>query len=388
MSSLKLQKSILNICNRAQRHCLWAKEEDSSSVNALAAWSLVCRPKKNGGLGVRNLELQNKALLMKQIHKFYSKAATPWVSLVWSLYGDGVPHAMTKRGSFWWKDIFSFVNEYRSITRSQVQGGSSTLFWKDFWAEGDLLCNQYPRLFSYALDEDISVAKMARLDQLNSGFALPLSVEAFQEWQEVTRLIADTPISDHLPDQRIFCWDSKYTPSKFYNFLFACLPSDIALNEIWNSKALPKLKVFVWLLFLDRPNTRDIMQRKHWHLESGYNCGMCSNNVLETVQHLFFECEFASHCWEFINVHWDASVRLSQNYMTAKATFTGPCFFEVFACAAWNIWKIRNELIFNHMPISIARWKVCFQSDLLLHQYRVKATKVQPLVEWIAATFL
>jgi hypothetical protein len=74
--------------------------------------------------------------------------------------------------------------------------------------------------------------------------------------------------------------------------------------------------------------------------------------------------------------------------MMAKAAFTGPCFFEVFACAAWNIWKIRNELIFNHVPIAVARWKVCFQSDFLLHQYRVKATKVQPLVEWIASSLL
>jgi hypothetical protein len=45
MCSLKIQKTILNICNRAQRHFLWDKEEDFTSENALAAWSLVCRPK-------------------------------------------------------------------------------------------------------------------------------------------------------------------------------------------------------------------------------------------------------------------------------------------------------------------------------------------------------
>jgi hypothetical protein len=35
-----------------------------------------------------------------------------------------------------------------------------------------------------------------------------------------------------------------------------------------------------------------------------------------------------------------------------------------------------------------ARWKVCFQSDLLLHRYRVKEASVQPLVEWITNIFL
>jgi hypothetical protein len=30
---------------------------------------------------------------MKQLHKFYSKAGVPWVYLVWSIYGDNIPHA-------------------------------------------------------------------------------------------------------------------------------------------------------------------------------------------------------------------------------------------------------------------------------------------------------
>jgi hypothetical protein len=73
----------------------------------------VCKPKKQGGLGFLNLELQNKALLLKQLHKFYDKAVVPWVKLVWSLYGDSVPHAQTNRGSFLWRDILSLSEKYR-----------------------------------------------------------------------------------------------------------------------------------------------------------------------------------------------------------------------------------------------------------------------------------
>jgi hypothetical protein len=179
LSSLKIQKAVLDMCNRAQRHCLWAKEEDSTSVNALAAWSLVCRPKKHGGLGVLNLELQNKALLIKQLHKFYSKADVPWVKLVWSLYGDQVPHAQSRRGSFWWRDIFSLVSDYRSVSHCKVGDGKSILFWKDFWLNEEVLCDKFPRLFSYVLEEDVSVADLARTEDLISFFALPLSVEAY-----------------------------------------------------------------------------------------------------------------------------------------------------------------------------------------------------------------
>jgi hypothetical protein len=226
------------------------------------------------------------------------------------------------------------------------------------------------------------------MDALGSVFALPMSVEAFQEWQEVARLIGNTPIHAHLPDIRSFVWGNTYTPSKFYNFLFARLPKDKVLNAIWKSKALPKLKVFAWLLFMDRLNTLDIMQRKHWYVESGYACSMCPVGILESSHHLFFRCDFAMQCWAFLGIQWTTNGLFFEIFDAAKANFTGPCFFEVFACATWNIWKTRNDRIFKHIPASLDRWKTGFQNDLLLHRYRVKTAKVQPLVEWLTSTFL
>jgi hypothetical protein len=372
MCSLKLQKKVINICNRAQRHCLWARDDDSSSVNALAAWSLVCRPKKHGGLGVLNLELQNKALLMKQLHKFYSRADVPWVKLVWALYGDNIPHTKSRRGSFWWKDIFSLVDDYRSISLCKIGNGSSVLFWKDFWVNGELMCDKYPRLFSYAQNEDISVASLVLSEDISSCFALPLSVEAFQELQE---------------DQRVFVWGEKYTSSRYYKFLFERVPRDKALNSIWTSKALPKLKVFLWLLMHDRLNTRDIMIRKHWKVDSGPECILCNSTSVETRNHLFFECEFAIACWNAVNIQWTHNLPISDMILLARETFQGPCFLEVVACVLWNIWKVRNDFIFQAIPASFNRWRVGFQSDLLVHQYRVKATAVQPLIDWLLSSF-
>jgi hypothetical protein len=43
----------------------------------LAIWKLVTRPKKKRGLGVLKLKIQNDALLIKNLHKFFSKANLP-----------------------------------------------------------------------------------------------------------------------------------------------------------------------------------------------------------------------------------------------------------------------------------------------------------------------
>jgi hypothetical protein len=383
MCSLKIQKAVINMCNRAQRHCLWAKEEDSTSMNALAAWSKVCRPKKQGGLGVKNLEIQNKALLMKQLHKFYSHADTPWVKLVWSLYGDHVPHTKMGKGSFWWRDIFSLVGDYRSITRSKIGNGTTVLFWKDFWQEGNLMCDRFPRLFSFALDEDISVAALLSAEDLTSKFYLPLSVEAFQELQVIQQITNDNPLIPDNHDQRIFVWGEKYTSARYYRFLFERVPKHDIMTVIWSSKTLPKIKVFLWLLMLDRLNTRDIMSRKNWIIDSGTDCSLCHTANLETRSHLFFECDFARSCWNEINIHWPNNRPMEQGFWEVKNNFLGPCFVEVFACATWNIWKARNDFIFQAIPFSLGRWKVGFQSDMWLHHFRVKHTVVQPLLDCI-----
>jgi hypothetical protein len=46
----------------------------------------VIKPKEKGGLGVINLRLQNDALLMKNLHKFYNREDIPWVHLIWDRY--------------------------------------------------------------------------------------------------------------------------------------------------------------------------------------------------------------------------------------------------------------------------------------------------------------
>jgi hypothetical protein len=304
--------------------------------------------------------------------------------LIWALYGDSVPHASSKRGSFWWKDIFSLIEDYRSVTQCVIGDGSSVLFWKDFWSNGTLLCDKFPRLYSFAINEDVSVAAMHGTNNIYSHFMLPLSVEAFQELQVVSTLLLENPVDASISDQRIFTWGSaSYAPAKFYKFCFAVLPSDATCKAIWKSRMFPKLKVFCWLLFHDRLNTLDLMDRKHWHVDAGFNCVLCNSNTRESRDHLFFECPFAQACWTTIGIDWELELPISARILTSKHTFNSPFFMEIIACAAWNIWRMRNDIIFQNQPISLDRWRVKFQADLLLHQYRVKAELVQFLIDWL-----
>jgi hypothetical protein len=98
-----------------------------------------------------------------------------------------------------------------------------------------LLCDKYPTLFSFALDEDASFSKIYNSDDLFSQFILPLSVEAFQDLQLVSQQTAENPMEISAIDRRIFVWGTNYVPARFYKFLFAQLSVDGAFAAIWKS---------------------------------------------------------------------------------------------------------------------------------------------------------
>lgn len=151
--TLSLPKSVILSINRARRHCLWRGSDINSSRKSLILWDRVCQPKSKGGLGVIDLRLQNNALLMKNLHKFYNRHLVPWVKLTWSsYYSDKVPHALSLKGSFWWKDALQFVDIFRGLLKCTIGDGRTCLFWSDLWND-KIRQRSYPRAFSFARNQ-------------------------------------------------------------------------------------------------------------------------------------------------------------------------------------------------------------------------------------------
>jgi hypothetical protein len=82
--------------------------------------------KGSGGLGILNLRLQNQALLMKNLHKFYNHADIPWVNLIWQAYYEnrGIPQTINPKASFWWRDCLTLQDRYKELTTVDIQSGN------------------------------------------------------------------------------------------------------------------------------------------------------------------------------------------------------------------------------------------------------------------------
>jgi hypothetical protein len=149
LSTLDIPDGVIDVIDKARRNCLWRKRKDDEKVHSLASWDMVCKPKNKGGLGIINLKIQNKCLMMKQLHKFYNNVDLPWVKLIRnSYYYKEVPHAVSTCGSFWWRNIMKYFDIYRQVAHCKLGNGETILFWSDNWNDW-IIHERFPRLFFF-----------------------------------------------------------------------------------------------------------------------------------------------------------------------------------------------------------------------------------------------
>ena len=76
MGALELPKGTLKA--EKCRTFVWTGAEQASGAKCLVAWEQVCLPKESGGLGLKNLSVQNQCMLVKLIHRLHHPEASSW----------------------------------------------------------------------------------------------------------------------------------------------------------------------------------------------------------------------------------------------------------------------------------------------------------------------
>lgn len=295
--------------------------------------------------------------------------------MIWhSYYSQGqIPHVTADKGSFWWKDLLHLSDKFRGVASCSVGNGTTVLFWL------------HGRLFSFAKNQKIFVAAFLSASDLTRHFYLPLSEQAHQEFTKLQEIIQDMQLREEDKDQWYYIWGAqKYTSKSFYNHAYEDFQPPKPFLWIWNSRCCNKLRVFSWLLLMDRLNTRNLLKRKKFKIEgNNYRCILCASHREETAMHLFFTCPFATRCWQEIGIQWLYEIPFFQMLEIAKHNFSGNFFMEIFIVATWQIWKQKNGLIFENSPVSINRWKNNFVDECLNQAHRMKESLKIPFLNWV-----
>nr|KYP60964.1 Putative ribonuclease H protein At1g65750 family [Cajanus cajan] len=188
LSFFKMPKKVVRKIVTLQRNLLWGAKEGNRKISWVS-WRKVCQSKKQGGLGVKDIEMFNDALLGKWRWGLFHQHQSLWSRILNSKYDgwrnlqDGKPNPAS---SIWWKDINNWFDQGIEWIIGQ---GEHTRFWLDPWCK-------FPRLFLNSIQQNNTIASMGAWVDNGWKWDLLWRREWFgreiQNWEELQQLLQMT----------------------------------------------------------------------------------------------------------------------------------------------------------------------------------------------------
>lgn len=366
MSNILFSKKFIAKLTAIIRGFWWTgiREDSSSRSLCLRAWKDICTSKKEGGLGIRNLQAVNQGLVLAAAWRIAEaptsflhlvlKAKYFWDSSFWSARSN-IPK------SAFWTSILKLLPKLKDHSFYHITQGNISLWstpWCSAWTNVyDHLIVQQPHFVYPALVKDLWIPGQ-------KTWNVSLITSLFQE-PTATAIITTQIIHDDGPD--ILCWDlspnGKCTSKSTYKLCLQDIqaqprsqPRHVPLlvknilMQVWKQKNMaPRIQTFAWRLLRKALPTGLRAGKFSAHIDS--ECCRC--NQIEDDLHLFFNCPFAkaawfAHPWYIRSQSLTANCTSLQHVIQALLDMNHPhaTVSNIFTFL-WCIWKSRNDSLFN-----------------------------------------
>lgn len=353
LSFFEIPRKVLEKIDFLRSRFYWQSEDEKKKYR-LAKWGVLCQPKEVGGIGIKNIDSQNKCLLVKWLFKLANEEGM-WQQILKRKYfrNKTIGEVQVKPGdSHFWSGLMKIKELFLSHGRFVTNRGINVRFWEDKWLGDFSLEHRFPSLYYITRRKHATVANVLSSTPLNVSFRRGLQGDTLRQWNSLVALVLDVslnPAKDH------FRWsltqNGEYTVQSLYSIMI-CSGQGRQDQTIWKMKIPLKIKIFAWYLRRGVTLTRDNLAKRNWN--GPKNCVFCYYN--ESIQHLFFECHFAKFMWRAVSLTFGLRTPYSvyDLFNLWARGFSPKDRLKILVGAiaiCWAIWLSRNDVVFNKSPI-------------------------------------
>lgn len=349
LSFFEFPRGVLQKLDYYRSRFFWQSDEHKKKYR-LTRWSVLCQPKEFGGLGIQNLDVQNKCLLSKWLFKLLNEEGM-WQSLLRRKYlsSKTLTQVQVRPGdSHFWMGLMKVKDLFLQGGSFIINNGEQIRFWEDTWVGGQPLRVTYPGLYNIVRKKSATVASVLGTRPLNVSFRRALVHDNLSSWHRLVASVAFVELNDN---NDVFRWDLNKSGSFTVKSMYLALIQEGVVarnNPIWQLKVPLKIKVFLWFLVKGATLTKDNLAKRMWQGDT--KCCFCSS--LETIQHLFFDCHMARFVWNTVHIIFGIRPPISVSHMfgtwlrgvppkAKKQILLGA------TALCWAIWLNRNDMVFN-----------------------------------------
>jgi hypothetical protein len=199
LSFFEVPKEVLHKLDFYRSRFFWQGDSHKNKKKyRLAKWGIICRPKDQGGLGVLNLEVQNKCLLSKWLFILVN-SEEEWQQLIKNKYlGSKTLTQVTRKpgDSQFWSGLMNVKGDFFKMGMFNVHDGRQTRFCDDSWLGTTSLKQQYLNLYNILRRRNAMVAKIFISRPLNISFCRSFVAENLLAWHELVGRLMDIQLTD------------------------------------------------------------------------------------------------------------------------------------------------------------------------------------------------
>ncbi|XP_062193487.1 uncharacterized protein LOC133896859 [Phragmites australis] len=134
LSFFEIPRGILKNLDYFRSRFFWQSTEHKKKYR-LVKWGILCRPKDQGGLGIKNIDVQNKCLLSKWLFKLINEDGM-WQQLLRRKYlkNKTIGEVKWKPGdSHFWSGLMKVKDQFLRLGSFHLNNGFQIRFWEDTW---------------------------------------------------------------------------------------------------------------------------------------------------------------------------------------------------------------------------------------------------------------
>uniref|UniRef100_A0ACD5TNR2 Uncharacterized protein n=1 Tax=Avena sativa TaxID=4498 RepID=A0ACD5TNR2_AVESA len=377
---IEWDQASIEAVNKLCRAFLWKNKREVLGGQCLVTWDVVTMPKRQGGLGIRNLRLQNRALMANLASKLLSGTDGPcfgWLAR-WYLQ-NSIPHTANQQDTAFWRSMLKLIPGIQSATECFPSAGDRTSFWHDKWTNMGRLNETFSVLYSFATDTHCTIQSQMTDGEWELGLFAPLSDTAHQQLLQLMDRLQHIQLQGDYDRRKMIVTGREPTTKDLYT-LFSDRGMHWQQYEwVWQCSIPHRHKFFLWLAFRGRLNTKDNMIAKSWCHEAG--CDQCP--ALESVHHIALHCRTSSWVWTQLGLQHTAATAssISQFVQEAQTNISDNTWPVCFAACLLGLWKARNDRVFNCKQISCQTLLTQIADYLRLWTCRARRDK-QKLLTW------
>lgn len=135
---------------------------------------------------------------------------------------------------------------------------------------------------------------------------------------------------------------------------------------------IPRVKFFTWLILLDKLNTKSMLARRNFNVQPNCLCVMCNDGLRGPSIICSLNVTLPRNAG--ISLGFNGSMMtISTGRLNVVTSWLVYLFFmEIFLIAAWELWKIRNRLVFYGIQVFSNRWFTNFKEEAALQSHRIR----------------